>query len=292
MNQAQSTKCGSPEKPLRIESISIECYVLEDGERVLLFSDIQRAMGFASGGSMIAGKNRLELFASRDRISRFLSTSVQAELARPFRIKKPNGALAYALKADVLPALCEAVVAAAQNNLLQEQQIFIAHQCQVILAGLSRVGIIALIDEATGYQKLRADGELQLLLESYILPEQRPWMKAVPAEFFSEMFRVFGWKHKSNNQGPRYAGKLLRNLIYSNLPKPVLPTLDERNPSGPGYQRKLRHHQLLTEDIGLEHFRAQVLGVMTLLRASSSRQEFFRLYRRVYGGQLDMDLGD
>lgn len=287
-----SVKYGSPDKPLRIGAIQIECYVLEDGERVLLYSDIQRAMGFAHGGSMVAGKNRLELFASRGRIAPYIPEHIQAALKSPIAIQKPNGAHAYALDAEVLPALCEAVVAAARMGVLQEQQLFIAHQCEVLLSALSRLGIIALVDEATGYQKFREEQALQKILDAYILPEHRPWMKAVPVEFFQEMFRVFGWQHKADNRGPRYAGKLVRNLIYRHLPKPVLPKLDEKNPSLPNYQRKYRHHQLLTEGLGLEHFRSQLSGVMALLRASNNRAEFNRLYLRAYGGQLDLDLRD
>jgi hypothetical protein len=290
--ESVSVKYGSPDNPLKIGDITIECYVLEDGERVLLYSDIQRAMGFAHGGSMVAGKNRLELFASRSRIAQYIPDHIQLKLRTPIKIKKPNAAKAYALHAEVLPALCEAVVAAARMGLLQEQQLFIAHQCEVLLSGLARVGIIALIDEATGYQKYREEEALQKILDAYILPEHRPWMKAVPVEFFQEMFRVFGWQHKADNRGPRYAGKLVRNLIYRHLPRPVLPKLDELNPSLQNYQRKHRHHQLLTEGMGLEHFRSQMSGVMALLRASNNRTEFNRLYLRAYGGQLDLDLGD
>lgn len=290
--ESVSVKYGSPDTPLKIGDVNIECYVLEDGERVLLYSDIQRAMGFANGGSMVAGKNRLELFASRSRIAQYIPKHIQLKLEIPVEIKKPNGTKAYALHAEVLPALCEAVVAAARMGVLQEQQLFIAHQCEVLLSGLSRVGIIALVDEATGYQKYREEQALQKILDAYILPEHRPWMKAVPVEFFQEMFRVFGWQHKADNRGPRYAGKLVRNLIYRHLPKPVLPKLDEINPSSHNYQRKHRHHQLLTEGMGLEHFRSQMSGVMALLRASNNRTEFNRLYLRAYGGQLDLDLGD
>src|ERR1035438_3271011 len=37
--------CGSPERPLRIGDISIECYVLEDGTRVLSQAEFLEALG-------------------------------------------------------------------------------------------------------------------------------------------------------------------------------------------------------------------------------------------------------
>ena len=248
-------------------------------------------MGFAAGGSMVAGMNRLELFASRERIGRFLSDSTKRKLAEPFEVKA-NGYTMYALEAEVFPELCEAVVSAARLGVLQHQQQFIAHQCEVILSGLSRVGIIALVDEATGFQKVREDQELQQILDAYVLPEHRPWVKAVPNEFFKELFRVFGWEYRNDNKGPRYAGKLVRQLIYNHLPRPVLPELEARNPSDKNWQRRVRHHQLLTEGLGLEHFKGQLSGVMALLRAATSKAEFYRLYDRAYGGQLEFDLGE
>ncbi|MGQ8633942.1 P63C domain-containing protein [Agrobacterium sp. DKPNP3] len=281
---------GSPEKPIKFGDVTIECYVLQDKRRVLMSSDVQRAMGIADGGSMIAGRTRLSQFASGDRISRFLDQKALSALADPIKIKKPNGIEVLAFEAELFPQLCQAVVDAARFGVLQEQQLFIAHQCEVILSALQRIGIVALVDEATGFQKFREEDELQKILEAYVLVEHRPWIRAVPSDFFKELFRVFGWKYTNSTKGPRYAGKLVRQLIYRQLPKPVLPRLDELNPPDANWQRKHRHHQLLTDEIGLEHFKSQLVGVMALLRASSNKSEFLRLYSRAYGGQFEMDV--
>ena len=281
---------GSPEKPLKLGENTIECYVLQDRRRVLMAADVQRAIGLADGGSMVAGTTRLSLFASGERISKFLSPETRAAFAEPIKIKRPNGTEVLVLEAELFPELCQAVVDAARFGVLQEQQLFVAHQCEVILSSLQRIGIIALVDEATGFQKFRQEDELQKILEAYVLAEHRPWVRAVPSDFFKELFRVFGWKYVNSTKGPRYAGKLVRLLIYKNLPKPILPRLDELNPADANWQRKHRHHQLLTDNIGLEHFKSQLVGVMALLRASSNKAEFFRLYNRAYGGQFEMDL--
>jgi hypothetical protein len=162
----------------------------------------------------------------------------------------------------------------------------------LITASLTRVGLVALIDEATGYQAQRESNELQKILEAYILPEHRPWAAAIPPDFTGELCRVYGWQRRSNNQGPRYAGVLIRKLIYEKLPKPVLPELDAKNPSNEKHRRKYKHHQFLTEKIGLEHFRTQVVSVMTLLRASPDKRTFQILMERVFGQQMSFDLGD
>jgi len=63
-----------------------------------------------------------------------------------------------------------------------------------LIRGLARVGIIALVDEATGYQEVRARQELQRILEAYVQAELRPWIKTFPDEFFKEIYRLQGWE--------------------------------------------------------------------------------------------------
>src|ERR1700733_8048529 len=104
------------------------------------------------------------------------------------------------------------------------------------MRGFAKLGLIALIDEATGYQELRAKDELQKILSAYISPTLLPWAERFPMEFFKERFRVWGWDwpHTEDNykgpQGPRYAGKLVRHIIFENLPPGVLQELDRLNP--------------------------------------------------------------
>jgi hypothetical protein len=188
--------------------------------------------------------------------------------------------------------IAEAVIQADNARTLQKQQAGIAHQCRVITSSLTRVGLIALIDEATGYQTKSDSDELQQILTAYLLPEHRPWMQTIPAEFTSEIYRVYGWRRSPDNRGPRYAGKLIRQLIYERMPNPVLPALDDLNPTNKKYQRKHRHHQFLTKEQGLDHFRTLVITVMTLLRVSKNKHEFKRLLESYFGGQAEFDFGD
>lgn len=64
---------------------------------------------------MVAGKTRLEQFASGSRLARAISPEVRELLANPIRIRKAgSGHLAYAVEAQTLPVICEAVVSAAR----------------------------------------------------------------------------------------------------------------------------------------------------------------------------------
>lgn len=282
---------GSPDRPMRIADMEIPCYVLDDSRRVIPTSGMLDALQMARGGSMVRGMNRLELFASRDRISLYVSNELLARIASPIRFRMGTN-VAYGYDSDTLIDIAEAVVRADNAGALQKQQAAIAHQCRAIISSLTRVGLIALIDEATGYQKRRDNDELQKILTNYLLPEHRPWIKTIPEELTDEIYRVYGWKRTHNNRGPRYAGKLIRQLIYERLPAPVLPELDKLNPSNSKYQRKRKHFQFLNKQQGMDHFRTLVITTMTLLRISRNKDEFKRHLRTYFSNQGELDLGD
>lgn len=285
--KAPIAKFGAPDKPIRIADIEVPCYVLDDKRRVIPTNGMLDTLGMARGGAMVRGMNRLELFVSRGRIKPYVSNDLLARIKDPIKFRIGSN-IAYGFDSDTLIDIAEAVIQADNAGVLQKQQAGIAHQCRVITSSLTRIGLIALIDEATGYQTRRESDELQQILTAYLLPEHRPWMRTIPDEFTSEIYRVYGWKRLSSNRGPRYAGKLIRQLIYERMPKPVLPALDELNPTNGNYQRKHKHHQFLTETQGLDHFRTQVITMMTLLRISKSRHEFKR-HLESYFGQTSFD---
>jgi len=245
----------------------------------------------ARGGAMVKGMNRLELFVSRDRIKPYVSNALHERIRTPIRFRIGR-TIAYGFDSDTLIDIAEAVIQADNAGKLQAQQADIAQQCRSITSSLTRIGLIALIDEATGYQTKRDRDELQQILTAYLLPEHRPWMQTIPDEFTNQIYRVYGWPRAANNRGPRYAGKLIRKLIYEKLPAPVLPKLDSVNPANAKYQRKHRHHQFLTEKLGLDHFRTQVITVMTLLRISKNKTEFNRHLESYFGSQMVFDFDD
>lgn len=279
---------GSPDQPIRIADIEVPCYILADDRRVVATNGVLDAFGLARGGAMVKGMNRLELFAAQDRLRGYVSDNLLQRIATPIRFKVGKSEV-NGFDADTLIEMAEAVVAADDNGELQAQQVHIAHQCRVITRSLTRIGLIALIDEATGYQSKRDADELQQILTAYIRPEHRPWVQTIPTEFTDELYRVYGWERKAQNRGPRYAGKLIRELIYEKMPKPVLPALDEVNPQGDDYRRKKKHHQHLTDKQGMDHFRSQVITMMTVLRISSTKDEFKRHLRKLYGDQMEFD---
>jgi hypothetical protein len=123
----------------------------------------------------------------------------------------------------------------------------IADKAQILLDALADVAIIALIDEATGYQKRRAHNELQRILSAYIAPELLPWQRRFPISYYEQLHRVMGWRfYASSTARSAYIGKLTNRLIYDKLPPGVLQELRRRNPTDP--VTKLRHYPRVARD--------------------------------------------
>ena len=280
-----------------VGDVNIPCAVLEDGTRVLWQQGFLRAIGRkgrAAASAITDEGLQLPIFLRAANLNPFITEGLlEASKAITYKPIVPSrGGISYGYKAELLPQVCNVFLEASDVGLLKENQRHIYERCRILVRAFAVVGITALIDEATGYQTQRAHDDLQKILAAYVLPEHRPWVRTIPREFTKELYRVWGW-NTSKQQGPRYAGKLTRKLLYEHLPEPVLPKLDQLNPVDKAkWQRKGKHHSYLTKEIGIEHFRSQLAGVMALLRASPNKRVFMSLFERAYGHQKRFDFAD
>ena len=283
---------GADERPLKIGELEIPCYVLEDERRVLTVTGMQNAMNMARGGSMVPGLNRYELFISGDRISPYVLEELRQKIRAPIMFVTPTGALAYGYEATVLVELCESVLAARAAGALQPQQLNIAQQCEILVRGLARVGIVALIDEVTGFQEVRKRDALYKILEAYIAPDLMPWTRRFPPSFYEEMFRLHRWAYDPESVSrPGVVGKFTNQFIYEQLPPGVLEELRRKNPKDDLGRRRVRHHQYLSDDIGHPHLERQITATTALMRASEDWPMFKRLFCRAFpkkGVQIEL----
>jgi hypothetical protein len=265
----------------------IPCAVLDNEERVLTQQGFLRALGrarTAKAGSGASVDQNLAFFGANNLIPFIpveLLTSSKPIIFKPLKSgPTPKGgavALAYGFRATEFPKMLQVFVDAQKAGALRHNQIRIAEVAKRMLEALPKVGMIALVDEATASQQDRAHDDLQRILEAAVLPEHRPWIKTLPREFTRELYRVYGW-NTSSGRGPRDAGRLTRKLLYESLPAPMPPEPDRR-------QRGKKHPQHLSQQIDVEYFREQLSGVMALLRASPNKTVFERLFERAYGQQ-------
>jgi hypothetical protein len=276
---------------IKLGEIVIECAVLPDGTRVLSERALTKGFGGKRGGAHWRRKRAgdegadLPVFLSAKNISSNLPNDLVMALTKPFLYRTGTGGrIAHGVEAGLLPRICGALLDLQRREILHPSQEAIALQAGVLYQGFAEVGIIALVDEVTGYQRLRARDELQKILAAYIAPELLPWAKRFPDSYYEHLHRVRGWKYEpGSNARNAYIGKLTNALIYQQLPAGVIDELRARNPRDPvTKRRKHTHHELLTTDVGHPHLDKQIISVTTLLSVSDDWAEFSRLFSKKF----------
>lgn len=268
----------------------IPCAVLTDGRRVLSETGITEAiLGARSGASKRLKKASqdsgalLPLFVAPSQLKPFIDKALEEGPLQPIQYQEGRRTV-VGYDPRILRAVCEVWLKAREAGALQKQQQDKAQRAEMLMRALADVGLIALVDEATGYQKFRARDALQKILASYISPELLPWTKRFPDSFYEELHRVRGWRYiPGSNARNAYIGKLTRALIYDPLPPGVISELETKNPYDPKTRRrKHRHHQLLTEQVGHPHLEKQIVSVTTLLRVSDTWNDFARHFSKAF----------
>jgi len=285
---------GSPDHPLKIGDLEIPCYVLEDGKRMLHQRGMVSALGMGRGGSSEGRGDRLAKFTAQDRLKDFVSEHLLKVTGKPVKFRTPRGQIAYGYEATVLADICEAVLAAREAGLLQKQQEHIADRCEILMRGFARVGIIALVDEVTGYQEVRAREALEEILRNFISAELLKWVKTFPDDFYRQMFRLRNWQYyQFSVKRPSVAGRITNDIVYERLAPGVLEELKRITPKDTKGRRKHRYFQRLTKDIGHPALREHIASVVTLMKASTSWRRFYAMLNRAlprWGSTLPMAL--
>lgn len=271
----------------------IPCYVLEDGTRVLSQRGVVQGLGMGYG-TRKDGADRLTSFAAGKGISPFVNSDLLALLQNPIKfVHGGGGGIAYGYPATLLADLCDVVLAARKAGALQKQQEHIAHQAEVLVRGFARVGIIALVDEATGYQKDRAKDALAQILEAFVAKELQPYMKTFPADYYEQLFRLYGLQYPpvgNRSWRPGFLGNVTNEIVYKRLAPDLLPELKKAATKA---ERKSKLHQWLTQEIGHPKLREHLSSLVAILKLSKTPQEFMQNVDMVhprYGDTLPMVL--
>jgi hypothetical protein len=212
---------------LKIADREIPVSVLDNGTRVFSITGLNRAIGSrmkGGGRSGIDGSFQLPPFLAKASLRSFISNDLLVPLMSPLLYKpKQGGRAAVGYEATILPQICEVILDAAKAGVLRRRSSKLVQAAEILLRGFARVGIIALIDEATGYQADRARDELNKILEAYISKELLPWTERFPNEFFKQLYRVRGWDYREGNpKRYRVVGKLINKYVYEPMPPGVL----------------------------------------------------------------------
>lgn len=284
-----------------IGNVEIIAAVLPNGERVLSQGTFLQALGRSrsakAGTGGLTTVDGLPSFLLADQLKAFISDELRVSTT-PIHFRARSGQRSVGYKAELLPMVCEVYLKfrdslAEDGKTVPPQYRHIVQACDVVTRGLARVGIVALVDEATGYQEVRDRLALQKILERFLSKELAAWAKRFPDEFYMQIFRLrhWTWKGMSINR-PSVVAHYTKDIVYARLTPGLLKELEARNPADEKGNRKARHHQWLSDDIGHPALRQHLFAVTALMRACGTWEEFQHLLNKAFprrGDTLTLD---
>lgn len=232
--------------------VDIPCYVLSNGVKVIgRTSATELLTGIKGGGG-------LEKYLGVSSLKPFINLDSVLERMVAFMLPEVEG-LGTAVKglpSDLYIEICQGFVAALQAGMspdnphpkMTARQMEMAMKASMFLSACAKVGLDALIDEATGYQYERAQDALEIKFKAYLAEEMRKWEKTFPDELWIEFGRLTGWKG-ALSQRPKYWGKLVMELVYEHLDTDIAKWLKE---NAPAPRAGKNYHQWLSGQYGLK----------------------------------------
>ena len=180
----------------------------------------------------------------------------------------PNGATASFISCNVVPEFAAGVIRQAVTGKLHPQRHSLIEPCLAIQESLAKVGIAALIDEATGYQYHRAPDALQDLFAKLIRKSASDWERRFHPDFYQAIYRLFGWTYDPSKPKPFIIGRNTLEWVYEPVfPAEILMEIKER-------QQSEKIHQWLTKEDGLQLMEKQRDAVMMIARSSTDYADF------------------
>jgi hypothetical protein len=265
---------------LIIGDMEIPCAVLDNGKRVLSEHGMTNAiLGSRSGASKrlkaaaLSDGALLPLFLAPSVLNQFIDSGLRDGPLKPIDYEDGRN-LERGYDAALLPAVCDIWLKARDGNLLQKQQLDKAKKAEILMRALAHVGIIALVDEATGFQYDRPRRDLEEQLKKFLSEELRKWVGTFPADYFKHLCRLRGVDLRTDMKLPPYFGTLTNNLIYRRIAPGLLKKLKERRAERGRPSNKL--FSWLSEDVGLRALLVHVGTVVGLMKINGDYKTFER----------------
>lgn len=296
MVAARQAKAAMPkamyEGKLNIGNTELDVAVLDDNRRVITQAAIFRALDRPARGN--ARVIDTPVFIDAKNLQPFIDEDLRAVINKIEYVnlsnKKQEG-----FDATILPLVCDLYLKAREAGVITKaNQLSTAQKAEILVRSLAKVGIIALVDEATGYQDVRAKDALAKILEAFVAKELQPWVKTFPLEYYKELCRLYNvpFPPLKNNKFPQFFGHITNNAVYTRLAPELLPELKK---AASKQEKKAKLHQLLTQDVGHPKLKEHLASVVTLLKLAKDKDDFSRMLDIVHpklNNTIPLDLGE
>jgi hypothetical protein len=247
-----------------------------------------KALGMKSEGG-----NAFMKTISRKGLGSEISQELQEKIDNPLVFKPLSGDPGHGFEATDLIDICTSIMDAHKSGKLRPNQHHLALRSEIIIRSAAKVGITALVDEATGYIADKRKEEYREIFQQFIREEFSKYEKEFPQKLFDMIYKIYGLKRSKINphRHPQFFGKFIRKYIYEPLANSngaILQLLDEKNPvvyvNG---GRKFKMFQFLTEVVGLPALRAHLWQIVGIGSTCSTKEQFERRFRDAFPGPDD-----
>ena len=225
--------------------------------------------------------------ARREGLGSEIPETLWDAINNPMVFKPLAGDPGHGYEATHLIDVCSAIVDAHRDGKLRPNQAFLGLQAEIIIRASAKLGIVALIDEATGYIADKRKEEYRDLFREFIRDEFREYKAEFPNQFFDMIYRLYRLPRGSNkNNHPQFFGHFIRRYIYEPLASShgaILELLDERNPvvyvNG---GRRYKMFQFLSDVVGLPALRAHLWQVVGIGNSVKNKDAFERSFLNAF----------
>ena len=256
---------------VKIGDKEIPCAVLNNGKRVFIQREI---VGLLTGNK----KGGFDRYLKPTNLKPYLPDKFKErgldQTLFGFKLDKRD---AQAFESTDLIDICMMYVNAQQKGALLKNQMHLADQSLIIVSAFAKTGVIAVIDEATGYikEKNRAKDELQKFLTQFMREEAARWVKRFDDSFFESIYKMRGWTWNYTHKHPGVLGLWINDIVYQRIAPMVYVELNKKNPVDTHGYRKHKHHSFLSEEIGIPKLLNHLSAIEALARATNYNWSLF-----------------
>ncbi len=296
--------------PLQIGDATLVAAVLPNGKRLIVQGTMLTAIGRSrtpkAGTGGTVNVDGLPFFLSAEVLKPFITDELRLSTT-PIFFRLKSGPRAVGYDALLLPMVCK-VYQSLRDSLMRKltkgtpdeakgaKSVYAKYEhiitrCDELAHGFSQRGILALVDDATGYQDDRVRQDIDRIIEAYVAPSLRPWAQKFPHEFFRQAYRLLGWKYEpGQTKHSPYMGKFINKYVFEALPPGVLDELKARLPKNEKGNRRAKLWQLLTIDTGIPHLDRQLTADLTLMQIADNKGQFEENWDKLFGRQPRLPL--
>lgn len=258
------------EGTLHLGDKEVACAVLNNNLRVLTVVAVFSVFDRPRRGQASDRAEAMPPFLDANNLQPYIDEELSSKLT-PVPYIALDGSIRQGYDARLLRSICKVYIDANRDDVLTMSQRRFVATSECVLYALADTGIIALVDEATGYDKIktRARNELQLFFAKALQEQAGKWVKTFPDEFFERIYEMRHWTWTGVSKHPGVMGMYINDIIYDRLAPSLLEELRKLNPSVNG-NRKHKHHQHFTEDYGHPELQKRIEGVLAIARISGN----------------------